>query len=396
MKRSVPVRLTCLLIFTLSACGGNQKEAPKMRPPAPVEVSQATTRTIPVVLEAVGTVEAYATVLVRSQVNGEITAVNFREGQDVAAGQPLFTLDRRAIDAAIRKAEANLVRLTAVQKNAQSNADRYAQLVKDGIVTQEQYDAFRTQADSGAADVVAAKAELDNLRVQLSYLVIKAPMAGRTGNLAVDRGNVVKSNDTTMVTINQVKPIYVTFAVPERELSRIRQQMGLGMLRLEARLAGETGQGEIGEVSFLDNTVDPVTATIKLKGTFANGKNRLWPGQFATVRLTLTTLNDAVVVPTQAVQTGQQGQYVFVVVGDTAELRPVKASLSYEGVTVIEQGVKPGEVVIIDGQMRVVPSGKVTVKQSPGKQQGLGAVDQGAKPPASPASIPASAGNTKP
>jgi len=388
MKRLLQAGVALMALGALAACDGKKKEAPKGRPPAPVVVGQSSTRTIPVVLEAVGTVEASASVVVRSQVNGEITAVNFREGQDVGAGQPLFTLDRRAVDAAIRRAEANLVRLMAVQKNAQANADRYAQLIKDGIVTQEQYETFRTQAESGAADVAAARAELDNQRVQLSYLSIKAPMAGRTGNLAVDRGNIVKANDTTLVTINQTKPVYVSFALPERDLVRIRQQLGTGKLKVEARLAGDGGPPEIGTVTFLDNTVDPATATIKLKGTFANAKNRLWPGQFATVRLTLSTIAAAVVVPTQAVQTGQQGQYVFVVAGDTAELRPVKVGVPYEGVTVIEQGVKPGESIIIDGQMRVVPGGKVMVKsgQSPG--------DKGQGPAEKPAS--AAGGNPQP
>jgi membrane fusion protein, multidrug efflux system len=395
MKRSVLLRSACLLICTLSACGGNQKEAPKMRPPAPVSVAAAGTRTIPVVLEAVGTVEAYNSVVVRSQVNGEITAVNFREGQDVAAGQHLFTLDRRAIDAAIRKAEANLTRLQTVLRNARTNADRYGQLIKDGIVTQEQYETYRTQAESAEAEVGAAKAEIDNLKVQLSYLTIKSPMAGRTGNLTVDRGNVVKSNDTALVTINQIRPIHVTFSIPERELPRIRQYLAKGKLKVEARLPGDSAPPEIGEVTFFDNAVDPATATIKLKGTFVNPKSRLWPGQFATVRLTLSTIAAAVVVPTQAVQTGQQGQYLFVVRGDTAEMRPVKIGVAHEGVTVVEQGVKPGETVVIDGQMRVIPGARVLVKPEPGNQQGLGTGDQGPRKTEGP-NAATGAGNVKP
>jgi multidrug efflux system membrane fusion protein len=371
-----------VLICQLAACGSKKKEAPKGRPPAPVLIATASTRTIPVVLEAVGNVEAYNSVVVRSQVNGEITAVNFREGQDVAAGQTLFTLDRRATDAAIRKAEANLTRLAAIQKNARTNAERYEKLVGDGIVTREQYEAYRTQAESADADLAADRAELENLRVQLSYLTIKAPMAGRTGNLAVNRGNVVKANDTAMVILNQIRPIYVTFAIPERELPRIRQYLGKGRLKVEVRLSGDSGPPEIGEVTFLDNAVDMTTATIKLKGTFANLKTRLWPGQFASVRLTLSAISDAVVVPTQAVQTGQKGQYLFVVSGDTAELRPVKVGVAYEGVTVIEQGLKPGETVVIDGQMRVVPGGKIQVKtadtkQGSGKEPGQGAGGKG-------------------
>ncbi len=374
--------LICLL---LAACSSKKKEAPKGRPPAPVLIAAATTRTIPIVLEAVGTVEAYNSVVVRSQVNGEIIAVNFREGQDVVAGQTLFTLDRRAIETAIRKAEANLTRLAAVQKNARTNAERYEKLVGDGIVTREQYETYRTQAESADADLAADRAELENLRVQLSYLNIKAPLAGRTGNLAINRGNLVKANDTAMVILNQIRPIYVTFAIPERELSHIRQYLGKGRLKVEARLSGDSGSPEIGEVTFLDNAVDPATATIKLKGTFANKKTRLWPGQFATVRLTLSSINNAVVVPTPAVQTGQKGQHLFVVSEDTAELRPVKAGVAHEGMTVIEQGLKPGETVVIDGQMRVVPGGKVMVKQGPGAgDRGTGTAEK-TPPPAVPA-----------
>lgn len=384
--------LAMLLVLAACSSGGEQQKT-KVRPPVPVATTVAASRTVPVVLEAVGTVEAYNSVLIRSQVNGEVTTVNFREGQDVAAGQILFTLDRRATDAAIRKADANLARLVAVQRNARTNADRYEKLVADGIVTREQYDTFRTLADSAEADVAAARAELENLKVQLSYLTIKAPMAGRTGNLAVNRGNLVKSNETTLVTVNQIRPTYVTFAMPERDLPRIRHYLAKGKLPLEARLSGDSGPPEVGEVTFLDNAVDPATATIKLKGTFANSKSRLWPGQFASVRLTLASLADAVVVPSQAVQTGQQGEYLFVVNGDTAEMRPVTTAVNYEGTTVIAQGLKAGETVVIDGQMRVIPGGKVAVRplsEKPPKQpeSAAGVNPPGAANAATPVSTP--------
>jgi multidrug efflux system membrane fusion protein len=365
-----------LLAGVLAACGVEKpKEQPKARPPAPVLVAPVAVRTIPVVVDAVGTVEAYSAVVVRAQVNGEIIAVHFREGQDVKAGQPLFTLDRRATDAAIRKTEATLARLVAVQKNARVNAERYEKLVGDGIVTREQYDSYRTQAESAEAEVTAARAELDNLRVQLSYLTIKAPIAGRTGNLAVDRGNLVKANETAMVTLNQIRPIHVTFAIPERELARVRHYLGKGKVKVEARLAGDSSPPETGVVTFFDNAVDPATATIKLKGTFPNPKSRLWPGQFASVRMTLASLADAVVVPSQAVQTGQKGQYLFVVSGDTAELRPVRIGGTHQELTVVEEGVRPGESVIVDGQMRVVPGGKVSLKQPTDKQGSGGSLE---------------------
>lgn len=352
-------------LVLLAACTkGTQADKSKGRPPAPVAVAATATSTVPMVLEAIGTVESVSQVAVKSMVNGEVNRVHFSEGQDVSKGQVLFTIDPRQYEASLRKAEADLVRIKAQLATARLNAERYGRLVKDGIVTAEQYDNFRTQAESLEADYAAQQANIESLRVQLSYCTIRSPISGRTGNLLINAGNVVKANDTlSLVTINQIRPIYVTFSIPEKELLRIRQYMGKEKLKVEARLPGDNGLPEIGEVTFLDNSVDSATATIKLKGTFVNSKTRLWPGQFVAVRLTLASVVDAVVVPTQAVQTGQQGQYVFVVSGDTAELRPVKAGIAFEGMTVIEQGLKPGETIVIDGHMRVVPGGKVTFKQ---------------------------------
>lgn len=354
-----------IILLPLTACT-KDKEAkkPKERPPAPVLVAPATKKTVPVAIDAVGTVESISQVAVKSMVNGEVKKVHFSEGQDVAKGQVLFTIDTRQYEAAIRKGEADLARIKAQLATARSNAERYGKLVKDGIVTVEQYDSFRTQAESLEADHAAQLALIDSIRVQLSYCTIRSPISGRTGNLLINAGNVVKANDTlSLVTINQIRPIYVAFSIPERELPRIRQYLTKGKMKVEARLPGDSGQPETGDVTFLDNSVDPLTATIKLKGTFSNPKTRLWPGQFVSVRLTLASLADAVVVPTQAVQTGQMGQYVFVVKGDTAESRPVKIGIVSEGMTVVDQGLKPGETVVVDGHMRVVPGGKISAKQ---------------------------------
>lgn len=366
-----------LCLSILPACTkGKEVGKPKERQPAVVMAAQVTTRTVPIVLEAVGTVEPMSQVAVKSMINGEVKKVHFTEGQDVAKGQALFIIDPRQFDAAIRKGEADLVRIKTQLATARTNAERYGRLVKDGIVTAEQYDSFRTQAESLEADYASQQANIEALRVQLSYCTIRSPISGRTGNLMINAGNVVKANDTiSLVTINQIRPIYVTFSIPERELARIRTHQTKGKLKVEARLSGDNGPQEIGEVTFLDNAVDPATATIKLKGTFANPKSRLWPGQFVTVRLVLAALADAVTVPTQAVQTGQQGQYVYVLAGDTAELRPVQTGVAFEGMTVVEQGLTSGETVVIDGHMRVVPGGKVTVKQGAlpgGEKQGKG------------------------
>jgi membrane fusion protein, multidrug efflux system len=375
--------LAVLILSTISCGRGKSPEKPKERPPAPVITAIVATRNIPVVVEAVGNVESLAQVAVKSMVSAEVKKVHFAEGKDVAKGEILFTLDARPFEVAIRKGEADLARIRAQLATARVNAERYGRLVKDGIVTGEQYDVLRTQVESLEADLASQQASIDTQKVQLSYCTIRSPIAGRTGNLLITAGNVVKANDTlSLVTINQIRPIAVTFAVQERELTRIRQHLAKGGLKVEVAINGAGGPPESGDISFLDNAVDPATATIKLKGVFANARTRLWPGQFVTVRLILSTISDAVVVPSQALLTGQQGQYLFVVNGDTAEQRPVKAGVAHDGFTVIDQGLKAGESVVIDGQLRIVPGGKVAVRQ-PG-QGSLPATGRaaGEKPPA--------------
>jgi multidrug efflux system membrane fusion protein len=294
--------------------------------------------------------------------------VAFREGQDVQKGTLLFQLDPRTYQAAIRKAEANLARDRVIVANARKDYERYSQLVKDGIVTHEQAEGYRTRAESAVADLDANQATLDNAREQLAYCTIKAPIGGRLGVLAVNRGNVVKANETALVTINKLTPIFASFTIPERELPEIKRYLAGRNLAVEAEIPGGSGIKERGVVSFYDNTVDPTTGTIRLKATFENRKKQLWPGQFVNLSLTLAVKGNAVVVPSQAVQTGQKGQYVFVVTKDaTAEIRPVVTGPVAGVLTVIEKGLQPGEQVVIDGQMRVVPGGKVELKQTDGQ-----------------------------
>ena len=364
--------VSCVVIVAsvfLAACA-EKKEPPKTRPPAPVTVGTASQADVPVKLTAVGAVESVNTVSIKAQINGTISQVHFREGQDVGKGQLLFTIDPRPFQAALKQAEANVSRNLAQARNADEQARRYAGLIKDGIVTQEQYDTLRTTADAFAASVAADQAAVENARVQLSYCSIKSPIAGRTGNLIATVGNMVKANDTpSMVTVNQMSPIYVTFSVPEKELLTIKREMAGGRLSVEAAIPNDPRGPVSGVITFVDNTVDTTTGTIKLKGTFVNADGRLWPGQFVTVSLILATLKNATVVPAPAIQSGQQGQYVYVVKQDsTAELRQVKATVSYEGKTVVETGLKPGETVVTDGQMRVMPGGKVEVKK-PGESK---------------------------
>jgi len=362
-----------VVALSLIACA-EKKEPPKTRPPAPVTVGTVIQADVPVKLTAVGNVESVNSVAIKAQINGTVSQVHFREGQDVVKGQLLFTIDPRPYQAALKQAEAALARDLAQAKNADEQARRYEGLIKDGIVTKEQYDALRTTADAFASSVAADRAAVENAKVQLSYCSIRSPIAGRTGNLAATIGNMIKANDTpSMVTINQMAPIYVTFSVPEKELITIKREMAGGKLRVAAIIPHDPRGPVYGELTFVDNTVDMTTGSIKLKGTFANADGRLWPGQFVTTSLDLSTIRNAVVAPAPSIQSGQQGQYVYVIKQDgTAELRPVKAGISSEGKTVVETGLKPGETVVTDGHMRVMPGGKVEVKK-PGDGKGQAA-----------------------
>jgi multidrug efflux system membrane fusion protein len=358
------------LVLVAAGCA-KKAEKTKDRPPALVVTAAASRKDVPVLLKAIGTVEASESVTIRTQISGELVKVAFREGQDVQKGALLFQLDPRVYQAAIRKAEATLARDRVVLANAGRDFERYSQLVKDGIVTQEQAEGYRTRAESAAADVAADQAALDNAREQLGYCTITAPITGRLGVLAVDRGNVVKANDTVLVTINKLTPIHVSFSVPEKELTGLKQHLAAGKVGVEAEIPGSTIR-EKGIVSFYDNTVDPTTGTIRLKADFDNARRQLWPGQFATLSITLAVKEQAVVVPSQAIQTAQKGQFVLVVKQDsTAEIRTVATGPAAQGMTVIQNGLQPGEQVVIDGQMRVVPGGKVEVRQPdrPGTSQ---------------------------
>lgn len=365
------IALLLLILSTLlPACSAN-KEAPKTKPPVPVKVAVSTRKTVPVQIRVIGNVEAYSTVSIKSQVNGILEKVHFREGEDVGRGGLLFTIDSRPFEAALRQARAALARDIAQEKFARTQASRYAALLKDGIVSQDQYEQLRATADALAETVRADRAAVDNAIVMLGYCSIRSPLDGRTGNLMVQAGNLVKANDVPiLVTINQLTPIYVTFSVPEQELAEIKRHMASRDLKVEAFIPGDTGPAEQGVISFLDNMVDSATGTIKIKGTFANGQTRLWPGQFVDVVLTLASIPDAVVVPSQAVQTGQEGQHVFVVKPDrTVALRPVETGEHFNGETVIAKGLHAGETVVTDGQLNLVPGAKVEIKKDAPNRQ---------------------------
>jgi len=332
----------------------------------PVTAAPVEQKPMPLEIRVIGTAEAYSNVIVRAQTTGELTSVNFREGEDVKKGQVLFTLDRRPLEAALAQAEATLTRDAAQAQNARAQAARAQDLAARGIATREQLDQSTSNAAALDATVAADRASIENARVQLQYATISAPIAGRTGALMVHAGNLVRANDTApLVVINQITPIYVSFAIPESQLPDFKRYLAAGTARVQAQPPNETGPSARGRITFVDNAVDQSTGTIKIKGTFANDDRRLWPGQFVNVVVTLTTDPSAIVVPSAAVQTSQQGPFVFVIKADqTVDLRPVTVARSNGTESVIKNGLQPGETVVTDGQLRLVPGSRVSIKSA--------------------------------
>jgi len=344
-------------------------------------------------------VEAYSTISVKAQVGGQLTQVHFSEGDYVKKGDVLFEIDPRPLEAAldqavanvkrdeaaVGQAEANLARDSAQARYAESQAVRYADLFKNGIISRDQSEQLRANADATAqavsadkaaiesarANIGASKAAVENAQVQLSYCKMVSPIDGRTGNLTVKLGNVVTPNTMELLTINQVEPIYVTFSVPEAQLPAIKRYMAEHTLQVRARPQDDaSAEEEVGNLTFVDNSVDVTTGTIKLKGTFPNQGRKLWPGQFVRVTLRLTTQANALVVPNEAVQTGQNGSYVYVVKQDrTVEQRPVVTGTRVEQDMVVDQGLTLGETVVTQGQLRLVPGSRVVL---PGGRGGRG------------------------
>jgi len=321
-------------------------------------------KSVPVEIKVIGAAEPISTVSIRAQTTGQLTRVNFTEGDEVAKGQVLFELDRRPLEAALEQAQANLERDEAQAANATSMAKRYQDLADRGIATREQVDTSKSAMTALNATVAADRAAIENAKVQLEYATISAPISGRTGALMVHEGNLVRANDTTaLVVINQIMPMQVGFSIPEARLTELKRYMAQGELRVIASPPNDESAPAVGRISFVDNSVDQTTGTIKVKGTFPNGDRRLWPGQYVNVIVELTTQKNATVVSTQAVQAGQQGPFVFVVKPDsTVEMRPVVVSRTAAAESIIASGLEAGETVVTDGQLRLVPGSRISVK----------------------------------
>jgi membrane fusion protein, multidrug efflux system len=329
----------------------------------PVTVAKAEQKTVPINLTAIGTAEAFSTVSIKSQVNAVLEQVHFQQGDFVKKGDLLFTLDARPFQSSLAQAQANLARDRAQEELNKVQAARYEKLYAAGVAPKEQFDQMKANADAQEALVHADQAAEQSAKLQLQYCTIYSPVDGRTGALQVYPGNLVKENDVpVLVVINQISPIFLDFAVPEQYLGVVKKYMDRGRLQIEATPYGET-TAETGYLTFVDNSVDNTTGTIKLKGTFPNNDHRLWPGQFSTVSLRLAEQEKATVVPSQAVQSGASGDFIFVVKSDdTVESRPVKVARQIGGESVISSGVAPGDTVVTDGQLRLIPGIKVQVK----------------------------------
>lgn len=361
--------LPTLLAAGLLACGCS-KEAKRATPPAPVLVARAAITNVPVRIEPspVGHVLAYSTVSVHSQIGGVLSEVHFQQGQTVQKGDRLFSIDPRPAQAALALAKANLARDQAQLANAKIQFDREQKLLEQKLISQDEFDTNKANLDALTGTVQADEASVTNAELNLDYCQIRAPIDGVTGALQFYQGNVIKAPDDTLVTINQIHPIYIQFGVPEQYLPEIRKEMRGHPLKVSASYQNMTVPPAEGVLEFIDNTVDTTTGMIQLRATFANENSALWPGQFVSVTLTLSEMTNVVVVPSQAVQTGQNGEYLYVVkaspAGQTVDERPVKIGVTFQGQTVIENGLKAGETVVTDGQLRLAPGVAVSVKQA--------------------------------
>ena len=355
--------LGIMALLVAVACSSQGERRGPPTGPVPVTADSAAVRDVPVTLKAIGSVQASNTVLVRARVGGELERVAFADGQIVKQGELLFQIDRRPFEIALEVALADSARDSAKAASAAAQEQRYAELVRKDYVTKQQYDEVGANAEALRATVRSDQAAIRNARLNLSFCSIRAPISGRTGGVLVRRGNLVRASDENpLVTIRQLTPIYVNFSVPESRLPEIRHHAAGGRLRVEAMLSGDGAQARVGELTFIDNVVDQTTGTIVLRATFPNGDEILWPGQFVNVVLTLTTLHDVVVIPTQAVQNSQQGVFVYVIGPDlTVTVRPITVKLSLDDEVVVEEGLQVGERVVTDGQLRLSPGAKVDI-----------------------------------
>ena len=378
--KSGNIALTLMLALSLGGCsddsspgagaakGGGRGGRGGAGGPAPVQVGHAQRKVVPLTLDAIGAVEPIRTAALRSQVTGTLIKIAIQEGQDVKQGDLLFEIDPRPFQNALDSALADSQKIAVQLENARSQVARYRSLSADSMVSKEQFQTILDNERALTAQALSSQSAIANAKLQLEFSSIRAPLSGRTGNLGVHEGDLVRASDTTvtLVTINQLSPIYVTFGVPQQYLGPLNRYRAAGGVAVNATPPGADEAAEKGELSFIDNTVDSTTGTIKLKATFANEAHRLWPGQFANITIMLAA-PEVLVVPASAIQNDQTGQHVFVVKADnTAEFRKVVLERTHDEDAVIVSGISAGETVITDGQLRVLPGRPVEIKQEEG------------------------------
>ncbi|HWG88645.1 MAG TPA: efflux RND transporter periplasmic adaptor subunit [Candidatus Acidoferrales bacterium] len=355
-----------LLLAGLAGCTGKDSVQAANRAPAaaPVKIATVVSRTMPVEVQAIGNVETISAVTIKAQISGQLVGVHFKEGDFVKKGQLLFTIDKAPFEAALRQAEGMLAHDEAQAVNAKLDAERYQGLGGQGVVSKQQVDAAVAASNAAQAAVAADKAAVETAKINLEYTSIYSPINGRTGNVGVKEGNLVKANDVPiLVTINQIEPIYVTFYLPEQQLAEVKEYSATRALKVDAAPQGSSRHFQ-GRLTFIDNAVDLTTGTIKLKGTFDNAAHMLWPGQFVDVSMTLKSQPNAIVVPTAALQTSQNGTFVYTVDQELkAQPQAVKVAWTSGDETVLLPGaLQAGQRVVTDGQLRLTPGAKVEIK----------------------------------
>ena len=353
--------------FSTDSGAKEGRKAGKETPAVPVTVAPVAQETVPIELRAIGNVEAYSTVALKARVDGQIVKVNFREGQPVGKGDVLFRIDPRPYEAALRQAGANALRDAAARDQARSQDRRYQDLLEKNFVSKEAYAQIRTNAATAEAIANASQAALENARLNLEYCTIPSPLDGYVGRVLLQAGNLVKANDVNpLLVINQVRPVYVNFSVPEQNLPEVRKYMAAGPLKVEV-LPTDAGQKRVeGQLIFIDNAVDPTTGTIRLRAQFDNADAALWPGQFVNVSVRLYEQADALIVPSQAVQSGPDGQYVYIVGGDMlVELRRITVQRTDGERAIVAKGLAKGERVVTRGQLRLGPKVRVQISKTP-------------------------------
>jgi multidrug efflux system membrane fusion protein len=366
------IRAAGLAALAALACGcAKQQAAPPARPPTPVTITKAVQKTMPVEVTAVGNVEAISTISIRAQVAGEIQEIRFKEGDFVKKGQVLVIIDPRPYEAALAQAKASLARDKATGVYNRAQAQRYKTLFDQGVASAEQLESFVSAADAADATVNADEAAIKTAELNLEYCTIASPLDGRTGTVMVKPGNLVKVADVPIVVINQVNPIYVNFTVPQQYWPDIKEDVDRRALRVSAIIPQDLGRPVEGTLTFVDNIVDSTTGTIHLRGTFENSQNRLWPGLYVNVLLTLSQQPNATVVQAHSIVSTPNGSYVYVVKpNNTVEQRTVVPIRTVENETVVDKGLQPGEVIVLDGQINLVPGAQIEIKNSDAAKTG--------------------------